>query len=461
MGADADGLGGWERSGSSTFPDPDVEATLEEFRRRERQQAIVADLGRFALEMDDEQALLDIAVKLLADGIDVPLTAAMRFSEDPEWLEIRAGTGWDPVLLGTTRVSTHRSTLAGYTLEMDGPVVSDDLAAEPRFDGGPGLRAHGVVSAMSTIIRLPGRPYGVLGAYSVAPGAFGEDDVVFARSVANLLGASFARREAEEELRRRELEARLALAAGRMGSWRWDVASGEVSWSPEMELVYGLEPGGFAGTFEAFVEAVHPEDRERVVERLREATAAGADFSMEHRVQLPDGRVRWFEGRGSPVRGADGGITAWIGVGIDITESKQIEQELRDYEYETRLALSAGRMGSWRWNVRTNRGTWSPELEDLVGVERGSYDGTWDSFVAPILFEDGPRLRDAIVDAAARGDEFVVGYRIRRPDGVIRWIETRGREQGEGDWIGVIVASPTESLPGCHSNDGMNVLREG
>ena len=241
---------------------------LEEFRLRERQQAIVADLGRFALEVDDEQELLDIAVKLLADGLGVPLTAAMRFSDDGTWLDIRAGTGWDAALLGDARISADRSTLAGYTLETDGPVVSDDLRAESRFEGGPGLRAHGVVSSMSTIIRLPGRPFGVLGAYSVELRPFSDDDIAFARSIANLLGASFARREVEEELRGRELEARLAFAAGRMGSWRWDTAGDQVSWSPEMEAAYGIEPGTFAGTFEAFVEHVHPDDRDRIMTEL-------------------------------------------------------------------------------------------------------------------------------------------------------------------------------------------------
>lgn len=413
--------------------------TLEEFRLRARQQAIVADLGRFALEVDDEQELLDIATKLLADGLGVPLTAAMRLDSDPDWLEIIAGTGWDNELLGTMQVSSQPSTLAGFTLETDGPVVSDDLHSESRFQGGPGLRSHGVVSAMSTIIRLPGRPYGVLGAYSVVPRSFGADDIAFTRSVANLLGASFARREVEEELRGRELEARLAIAAGRMGSWAWDVASNRVTWSPEMEAAYGIEPGTFAGTFEAFVEHVHPDDHEAIRETLGAATATGTDFSLEHRVVLPDGGIRWFQGRGSPVRDPDGEITSWIGIGIDITESKQIEHELRDYEYETRLAFSAGHMGSWRWNGRSNTGHWSPELEDLVGVERGSYDGTWESFVRPILIEDGPHMRDAVIEAAQRGTEFTVGYRIRRGDGVIRWIETRGREIGDGDWIGVSI----------------------
>jgi PAS domain S-box-containing protein len=448
VGRIEDGLGqGRGSSEGLELPDPRWEAvaaraptTIEEQQLRERQQAMVADLGRFALEVDDEQELLEIAVKLLADGLEVPLTAAMKLDEDAEWLEIAAGTGWDADVIGSSLVSALPSTLAGYVLQTDGPVVCDDLATEERFEGGPGLRVHNVVSAMSTIIRMPGRPYGVLGAYSVEERSFSEDDIVFARSIANLLGASFARREAEEELRGRELEARLAFAAGRMGSWRWDTARGQVRWSPEMEAAYGLEPGTFPGTFEAFLALVHPDDRDRITEELEVSTARGADFSMEHRVVLPDGRVRWFEGRGSPVRGAEGEVTAWIGVGIDITESKIVEQELRDYELEARLAFGAGHMGSWRWNVRTQRGTWSPELEDLVGIERGSYDGTWESFVAPILVEDGPHMRDVITEAALAGCEFTVGYRIRRPDGVVRWIETRGREHGdEGDWIGVSI----------------------
>jgi PAS domain S-box-containing protein len=417
----------------------ETRSALDAFRQRERQQAMVADFGRFALEVDDEQELLDYAVTVLADGLRVPLTSALQLSDDPEWLDIRTGTGWDPQLLGADRVSTNTTTLAGYALATDAPVVSDDVRIESRFEGGPGLQSHGVVSAMSTIIRMPGRPYGVLGAYSVEPRSFNDDDIVFARSLANLLGASFARREVEAELRRRELEARLAIVAGRMGSWRWDIASGAVTWSDEMEAVYGIEPGSFDGTFTAFLDQVHPDDRDRVMAELEAATASGADFSMEHRVLFPGGEVRWFQGRGSPVRNADGEITSWLGIGIDITESKQTEQELRDYEYETRLAFSAGHMGSWRWSSQANRGYWSPELEDLVGVERGCYDGTWDAFVGPILAEDGPALRDAIVAAAGRGVEFAVGYRIRRPDGVIRWIETRGRELDGGDWIGVSI----------------------
>ncbi len=163
-----------------------------------------------------------------------------------------------------------------------------------------------------------------------------------------------------------------------MGSWRWDTETGEVAWSPEMEAAYGLAPGTFAGTFDAFVERMHPDDRDDALQLLEQRTTAGEDFSFEHRALLADGSVGWFQGRGSPVRDADGTITSWFGIGIDITEQKHAEQELRDYEYETRLAFGAGHMGSWRWSASRGVGIWSPELHDLVGVPRGSYDGSWD-----------------------------------------------------------------------------------
>jgi PAS domain S-box-containing protein len=133
------------------------------------------------------------------------------------------------------------------------------------------------------------------------------------------------RREAEDELRNREAAARLALDAGGMGSWRWDRETNDVLWSPELERLFGLEPGSFPATFEAFLERVHPDDRERVLGVIGSAVERGGHIATEHRIVLPDGSVRWIEGRGYAVPGADD--TLWIGVGIDITERKQAETE--------------------------------------------------------------------------------------------------------------------------------------
>src|SRR5206468_951980 len=80
---------------------------------------------------------------------------------------------------------------------------------------------------------------------------------------------------------------------------------------------------------------------------------------------------------------------------------------------------------------------WSPELEALVGLSAGTYDGTWAGFVAPILVEDHGRLQQAVTEANHTGGDFSVRYRIARSDGSIRWVETRGRRVAPGDWVGV------------------------
>lgn len=120
----------------------------------------------------------------------------------------------------------------------------------------------------------------------------------------------------------------LALEAGRMGMWEWDLRSGRVSWSPTLERMHGLEPGSFGGTFEDFQSDMHPEDRERVLRSLAESLAGPHRHDVEYRILPPDGVMRWVEGRGLLVRDGDGRPLRMVGVCIDVTERKRIEEAL-------------------------------------------------------------------------------------------------------------------------------------
>jgi PAS domain S-box-containing protein len=233
--------------------------------------------------------------------------------------------------------------------------------------------------------------------------------------------------------------ARLAFAAGGMGWWRWNPATGTVDWSPELEQLYGLPPGSFPGDFAAYSDGIHPDDRAAVLATIDAAVDRRTDFVVEHRVVRPDGEIRWIEGRGAPVVDEQGAIRDWVGIAIDVTVRVVRDRELRDREIETSIAFAAGRMGSWRWDTATARGVWSPELEALVGLPRGGFDGTWESFVGPILSDDHDVLRTAVVDAVAADRDFSVRYRVRRRDGDVRWVETRGRRLTETDWVGVTI----------------------
>ena len=130
------------------------------------------------------------------------------------------------------------------------------------------------------------------------------------------------------DLPRKEERLGMALHAGRMGIWEWDVAGARVIWSPALEELHGILPGSFEGTLEAYQRDIHPEDHERVLANLRElGTDARTEHFVQYRIVRPDGEVRWLEAHGQVERDASGALLRVVGVCMDITDRKRLELE--------------------------------------------------------------------------------------------------------------------------------------
>jgi PAS domain S-box-containing protein len=183
----------------------------QELAGRLRQQAIVAELGQYALATPDLQVIMEKTVNLLADSLDVEYTKVLELLPDGKALRLRAGVGWKEGVVGSATVGADANSQAGYTLLSAGPVIVEDLRTEPRFTGPLLLRGHGVVSGMSVIIGGGEQPWGVLGAHTCRRRDFTKDDIQFLQAVANIIAHGIQRERAEEERERlRQLEAELA-----------------------------------------------------------------------------------------------------------------------------------------------------------------------------------------------------------------------------------------------------------
>ena len=136
-------------------------------------------------------------------------------------------------------------------------------------------------------------------------------------------------RAAEAALADAEDRMRFALEAAGVGTWESNIASGETIWSDVLERLHGQPAGGFGGTFEAFIEAIHPDDRQHVRDRIAQSLRDHTESRVEYRVTWPDGSIHWiarvgqtfYDEAGQPIRAA--------GVGRDITSQKNIEEQLR------------------------------------------------------------------------------------------------------------------------------------
>ncbi len=148
------------------------------------------------------------------------------------------------------------------------------------------------------------------------------------RALRGLMTDITAHKRVEDELRESEKRLRFAMDAAGQGHWEWNIQTGHVSWSETLELIHGIPPGSFAGSFEAYLADVFPEDRDTLVRQIRESVETGT-HDVEYRIARPDGAIRWVSGKGSAVYDRDGVPISMIGVCQDITERKRAEQRLQ------------------------------------------------------------------------------------------------------------------------------------
>jgi len=134
------------------------------------------------------------------------------------------------------------------------------------------------------------------------------------------------RKMVEQALVRSQERYALAQRAANIGSWDWNIRTGELVWSERIEPMFGFGKGQFRQTYEAFLDCVHPDDRRFVMDSVQACIAKGKEYAIEHRIVWPDGTVRWVAETGDVIRAEGGEAVRMVGVVRDITDKKYAEQ---------------------------------------------------------------------------------------------------------------------------------------
>jgi PAS domain S-box-containing protein len=428
-----------------------------------------------------------------------------------------------------------------------------------------GMRYLAFTAMISVPVRSGDELIGSLTLFMSRPGrTYTDGDAVFAADLAVLAAPVVAhaklldrQRQAEAALRDSEARLRMAVKAGGIGIWDWNLATGAVAWSDEVYALHGVAPGAFGGRVEDFAALVHPDDAPGLFARIEACRASRGTFDAEFRVDRADGRQAWLatwaqcgidaagiermvgatlditaqkqlnatltdlnsmlerrvqartserdriwrmshdvlavlgpDGRlasvnpafsnllGWPREAADGdglldlvhpdgrtrllqalgggapaddvevrmrhrdGTWRWLswtlvpeggqvyGVGRDVTEAKRQHDELLlASEMRLQLALDAGAMGAWQWDVKSGRTWWWPGMERLHGEAAGTPAPAMDGYLERVVLEDRARLRATVEEALRDKRGYRIEYRIRLTQGEVRWIEAHAKMQ--------------------------------
>jgi PAS domain S-box-containing protein len=235
------------------------------------------------------------------------------------------------------------------------------------------------------------------------------------------------RKIAEEALRSSEERLRLAYQAAQIGTFEWNIRTGVNTWTPELERIYGLAPGGFAGTQAAFMSLVHSDDREGVLKLVDESFKTGQTTKGEWRIVWPDGSVHWIVGRWQVFMNESGEPSRVIGVNGDITERKRAEQELKQANERLHLAMEAGAAGGWDYDLKTGEDVWFGKAHAQLGMTHGETSGSRKEFWDRVHEDDRERVAHALQLAKEKREDFGEDVRVVWRNGATHWLRSRGR----------------------------------
>jgi len=137
------------------------------------------------------------------------------------------------------------------------------------------------------------------------------------------------RKENERALRTSQEQLSQAQKMAKIGSWNLNLVNNELVWSREIYVMFEVSPEYFGASYEAFLGFVHPEDRNKVDQAYRDSVASGKAYNIEHRLLMPDGRIKIVEERGQTSYGPDGTPISSSGTVQDITERRKAEEQLQ------------------------------------------------------------------------------------------------------------------------------------
>ncbi|MFO7833499.1 MAG: PAS domain-containing protein [Halohasta sp.] len=240
----------------------------------------------------------------------------------------------------------------------------------------------------------------------------------------------------ERKQRERELEAAthrltLALEGTDTGVWEWDLETDEVVWTSSMEHLFGVDPGTFEGTYEAFAGYVHPDDRSTLETAIEHTVNTGEALQTEYRIRTADDRLLWGEARAELVDDGSGGQRL-VGIVTDVTERKDRERELRRNRDLIEQTQENAAIGWWEVDFLAESLHWSNEvyrIHDLPADHEVTVaDGI--GFYHP---DDRQTIQAAFDRLTTEGEPYDLELRIVTAEDRTRWVRTVADPQVDAD----------------------------
>ncbi|MDP2868793.1 PAS domain-containing protein [Methyloversatilis sp.] len=396
----------------------------------------LAALAEFDILDTPAEQSFDAITRLTADICAMPVALVSLVAGDRQWFKSAVGTDID---------QTPRSvSFCAHALDSTSTLEVEDALADPRFADNPlvtsGLKIRAYAGA--PLVTPGGEVLGTLCVIDWVPRRLDALQRQALRTLADQVMTQLQlrrqlqlRARTEAALHESEERWQFALAGNAQGVWDWNIETGEVFYSERWSTILDHLSSEIAPAPEAWSSRVHPDDLASAIAQRRALQNGSAPtYKAEYRMRSRDGHYIWVLDRGMvATRDRNGQALRMVGTHSDITARKTAQHQTERMAALLDEAQAIAAMGSWEFDLDSKVLTWSAQTCLLFGTAPKDFRCTFDEFLSYIVPEDRGTVAACIYEQTLAGSIVENTYRIRRPNGEIRWMYERGKVVFDGD----------------------------
>ncbi|MBF2026985.1 MAG: PAS domain-containing protein [Oscillatoriales cyanobacterium C42_A2020_001] len=236
-------------------------------------------------------------------------------------------------------------------------------------------------------------------------------------------------KQTEAQLQKSEAHLKQAQRIGKLGSWEFDVATEKITWSEQVFHLFERDPvEGTPKSFEELQQLLYPDDRPLHQQTLQTILEDAQPYSVEFRRRRRDGTLAYIQSRGEAILDTTGHVIQLAGTALDITERKQAEAQLQMLSDRLTLALQAGVIGTWDWDL-LEEVSWDARMYEIYGLQDLGRAATYHDWIGRVHPDDRKAVENVLQAAVAGEREYDVEFRIWRTDQTLRWIKAKALVQ--------------------------------
>ncbi len=397
-------------------------------RRMEQEIQLLLKLALAVAEAESFEAALNAALKLVCETMFWDFGEAWLPSYDDSRLELSEAYYGEFEGVARFRQESaalhfaHGAGLPGKVWRLAHPLWVADVTADAEFLRAEAARQAGLVSAISIPVMAETRAVAVLEFFSRAYRPKDERMMALSAAISAQLGAVFQRKKADEALRLSEARLREAQRVAKIGNWELDLLHNRLTWSDEIFRIFEIDPDRFAASYEAFLNLVHPEDREAVHRAYTESLQNRQPYQIVHRLLMSDGRIKYVEERCETFFAPNGAPLRSVGSVQDVTARQQAERARLLSEERFKTIFERSPLGIAL--IQTGTGRFlevNPMFAQITGRSKSELLlADWMSITHPDDLSLNLSRQQALL--AGETNSYQMEKRCLRPDGSVVWV---------------------------------------